>query len=69
MGLMGRRRSDKQQERPLSWLPIDSRLMHSLISFGTVRGIAKVFLAIEMLLAVFVVLGTFALFLIQVFIR
>lgn len=43
----------------MSWLPIDSRLIPPLFSFGHVHGAAKFFLTIEMILAVSVVLGTF----------
>lgn len=44
---------------PIRWLPIDSRLVIPLFSFGHVHGIAKIFLTIEMILAGGVVLGTF----------
>lgn len=47
------------RKKPISWLPIDSRLIFPLFSFGHVRGIARIFLTVEMILAVSVVLGTF----------
>lgn len=46
------------KHEPIHWLPIDSRLFSPLFSFGRVRGVAKIFLAIEMLLAALVVIGT-----------
>ena len=46
----------------MSWLPIDSRLFLPLFSFGHVRGFARFFLFIEILLSILVVLGTFLLF-------
>lgn len=45
---------------PISWLPIDSRIVPHLFSFGHVKGIARLFLQIEMALSVGVVLGTLA---------
>ncbi len=50
-----RRHTDKD---PVPWLPIDSRIFPSIFSFGHVKGIAKLFLQIEMMLSVGVVLGT-----------
>lgn len=47
----------RKMQKPIPWLPVDSRL----ISFGHVRGISRIFLIIEMVLAVFIVLGTFTL--------
>lgn len=43
---------------PVSWLPVDSRLIPPLFSFTHVRGIAKIFLTVEMVLAFAVVIGT-----------
>ena len=51
----------------VSWLPIDSRILPSLFSFGHIRGIAKIFLIIEMLLAGFVVTGTLLLMVLTIF--
>jgi len=39
-------------------MPVDSRLVGSFLSFGRVRGAARIFLEIEMILAVLIVLGT-----------
>lgn len=67
MGSM--RRKSKHNSHSLStiqWLPIDSRILPSLFAFGHVRGLAKVFLIIEMLLAGFVVTGTLLLMLLTV---
>jgi len=47
-----------RSDTPIHWLPIDSRFINPLFSFGHVRGIAKVFLTIEMTLAAGVVTGT-----------
>jgi len=54
----------KKTSEQIDWLPIDSRII-PFIHFSHVRGIARIFLMIEMGLCVFVVLGT----LILVFIR
>lgn len=48
----------KPLPHPIPWLPIDSRLIAPIFSFGHVRGIARFFLIIEIVLAVLVVLGT-----------
>lgn len=55
-----------KREQPVSWLPIDSRLVHPLFSFGRIKGVARVFLTIEMIMAIGVVLGTFAIVLLKV---
>lgn len=67
MGLMSRKRRDSLQDMPVNWLPIDSRLVLPLFSFGHVRGLAKVFLTIEMALALCVVFGTLVLIVLHVF--
>jgi len=54
---MKRKRQNKTVA-PVSWLPVDSRLMLPLFSFTHVRGIAKIFLTVEMILAFAVVIGT-----------
>ena len=48
-----------RKDKDLSWLPIDPRLVPHLFSFGHVKGLARVFIQIEMVLSVLVVLGTF----------
>ncbi|MBI5614301.1 hypothetical protein HY947_05225 [Candidatus Gottesmanbacteria bacterium] len=55
-----------KHENDFSWLPIDSRLLPHLFSFGHVKGIARVFIEIEMILSVFVVLGTFLVVLMKI---
>ncbi|MBI3385561.1 hypothetical protein HY031_00585 [Candidatus Gottesmanbacteria bacterium] len=49
--------------QPVSWLPVDSRLILPLFSFGHVKGMARLFLEIEILLSLLVVGGTLVLFL------
>lgn len=53
-----RRRNKASREASISWLPIDSRLISPLFSFGHVKGVARVFLEIEIVLSLLVVLGT-----------
>lgn len=47
-----------RSSEPIPWLPVDSRIIPPIFSFGHVSGAAKVFLQIEMVLSVGVVLGT-----------
>ncbi len=47
----------RKMQKPIPWLPIDSRL----ISFSRVRGVARIFLTVEMILAVLIVFGTLVL--------
>jgi len=51
------------KEQSVGWLPIDSRLISPLLSFSHVKGIAKLFLVVEMIFALSVVLGTFVILL------
>lgn len=44
----------------VNWLPVDSRLILPIFSFSHVRGAAKLFLTVEMILALGVVIGTLA---------
>lgn len=53
-----KRKRDTRGEIPIPWLPVDSRVILPLFSFGSIRGIAKAFLIVEMTLAIGVVLGT-----------
>lgn len=55
-----------KREQPVSWLPIDSRLIFPLFTFKHVHGIARIFLIIEIGLAVSVVIGTFAVVMLRV---
>lgn len=48
----------KKMQKPIPWLPVDSRLFGPFLSFGHVRGVARIFLEIEMILAVLIVFGT-----------
>jgi len=67
MGSMrAKRKPTPTRSSIISWLPIDSRILPSLFEFGHIRGIAKVFLIIEMLLAGFVVTGTLLLIVLTV---
>jgi hypothetical protein len=54
-----RRTSHSRQvhDEPIPWLPIDSRLF-PFIKFGHVKGVARVFLQIEIVLAICIVIGT-----------
>ena len=46
------------KSKPIFWLPIDSRLLPSILHFGHVKGLARVFLEIEIVLSLLVVIGT-----------
>ncbi len=48
----------RRVEKPIQWLPVDSRLFGSIFSFGHVHGVARIFLTVEMVLAVLIVFGT-----------
>ena len=62
MGPMsGKRRHYNASHESVGWLPFDSRLFSPIFSFGRVKGIARVFLIIEMILTVLVIAGTFVL--------
>ncbi len=50
----------RKMQKPIPWMPIDSRLFGSFLAFGHVRGIARIFLTVEMILAVLIVFGTLA---------
>lgn len=52
-------------QKPVPWLPVDSRFF----SFGHVRGVTRVFLILEMMMAVLIVLGTLAIVIIDVFLQ
>ncbi len=49
----------------VSWLPIDERILPQIFSFGRVKGIARIFLQVEIILSVIVVLGSLVLFVLQ----
>lgn len=47
----------RRTQKPVSWLPVDSRLFGSFLSFGHVHGIARIFLEMEIILSTIIVLG------------
>jgi len=54
-----RRTNSRKLGEPVSWLPIDSRLIPDIFAFGHVKGVARIFLIVEMTAATLVVIGTF----------
>jgi hypothetical protein len=56
-----KRRILENNNTSISWLPFDSRLLPPIFAFGHVKGAARLFLEIEIVLSVFVVIGTCAL--------
>ncbi len=54
------------KSRSVSWLPVDNRLF-PFISFGHVKGIARLFLEIEIICALLVVAGTIVLTIFWIF--
>lgn len=61
MGSISRSNARKMEKTTaIDWLPIDSRILPDIVSFSHVRGIARVFLLLEIVLSVMVVLGTLA---------
>lgn len=56
----------RKPEPPVSWLPVDSRLFLPLLSFSHVKGLARLFLEVEIVLSVLVVIGTLAVFAIRI---
>jgi hypothetical protein len=76
MGIGMRRKSLRQKKRnpgrysqQIEWLPFDSRLIPDIFSFSHVKGIARIFLIVEMVLSVLVVSGSIGLALFAVLIR
>lgn len=43
---------------PVHWFPIDTRIIPQIFSFGHVKGIARVFLELEIVMSVGIVCGT-----------
>ena len=71
MGLMKKRRikkSESHHAEAISWLPIDSRLF-PFLSFSHVKGVARIFLIVEMSLSVFMVVASLVLVLLHVISR
>jgi hypothetical protein len=66
---MARRRSTKRTrtryEEPIFWLPFDSRLILPIFSFGKVRGVARIFLEIEIVISTLIILLTLVLLVTQ----
>ena len=58
---------ESMKNKPISWLPVDSRLFLPLLNFGHVKGLARVFLEIEIVLSLLVVLGTLAIVVLRFF--
>jgi hypothetical protein len=56
-----RRPITKKPDPRMSWLPVDMTFFPDMISFGKMNPVARFFLAVEMVLAALVVLGTFGL--------
>jgi hypothetical protein len=54
------RRKGATFEKPILWLPVDSRLF-PFFSFSHVKGLARLFLLIEIVLSLIVVIGSCAL--------
>jgi len=52
---------------PISWLPVDSRLIPDIFSFSHVKGNARIFLLLEIILSILVVIGTFLTVYLQIF--
>lgn len=72
MGFGMKHRGGKSSQKytshgPISWLPVDSRLLTPFISFGHVKGFARMFLVIEIVLSVVVVMGTLVLAVFKLF--
>ncbi len=57
----------RKMQKPIPWLPVDSRLFGPLLSFGHVRGVMRAFLIIEIVLATLVVMGSVVFTLMRVF--
>lgn len=58
-----------KSEKPIAWLPVDSRLFGSFLSFGHVHGVARIFLVFEMIMAVLIVLGTLVMATMKLFLQ
>ncbi|OGG01309.1 hypothetical protein A2Z33_05340 [Candidatus Gottesmanbacteria bacterium RBG_16_52_11] len=61
------RRRPKKAFQPLFWLPVDSRILPDIFAFGHVRGIARIFLEIEITLAILIVIGTLTIVILRTF--
>lgn len=63
------KRRGRVYPHPIPWLPIDSRLITPIFSFGHVRGIARFFLEVEIVLSLLVVTGTLLVVIIGLFLK
>lgn len=63
------KRRGRVYPHPIPWLPIDSRLIAPLFSFGHVRGVARFFLEIEIVLSLLVVIGTLSMVIVRLFLK
>jgi hypothetical protein len=56
-----------KHSKSIDWLPIDSRIIPNILSFGHVQGFAKLFLQIEIVLALVVVVGAITMMVLRIF--
>jgi hypothetical protein len=56
----------RKMQKSLPWMPVDSLLFGPFFAFGHVQGIARIFLTVEMILAVLIVFGTLSILLLTV---
>ncbi len=56
----------RKRQKPIPWMPVDSRLFGAFFAFGRVQGVARIFLTIEMIFAVLIVFGTLSIILLTV---
>lgn len=56
-----------RRSAPIHWLPFDSRLILPIFSFGHVKGVARLFLQVEMVLSVGVLFGTLTIVILRLF--
>jgi hypothetical protein len=59
----------RYHERPIRWLPIHGKYIHPVFNFTSVTGASRVFLEIEITLALLIVAGTFFVVAIKLFSR
>lgn len=55
----------RRRTATINWLPIDSRILPEIFRFGHVKGVARLFLIIEMSLATITMLATLLLVLLR----
>lgn len=61
----GKTKLSSRRSGSASWLPVDDRLIPHIFSFGRVKGIARIFLQVEMILSITVVFGALVLFVLE----